>query len=490
MIAFDQSPAPAPAAPRKPSKLMVDLGAAIRATAEAARDQALAQVDADVAQVVEAIRTDRRRARTPSACAPTRTSRGSGSGPAPRSPGSRRRPRAGSRPASTASTTSSPRTPPPSSSAWARSRAPRPPTALRCTPTPRAWAARTIPSRLATLAESMPEPPELEAWADLSDLSLVVEPRRARARPRAWPMAAAPDAEAVAETIETVEAVADEPPSRRGRRGRRAGRDPVREHRRGARGRPQHRRGPAVADDDAPGRRSMSRSRWPTRPAAARRVVVGREPRADDRATMRALAPPTRAATLPWPAMMPAIPSTVAPSSPRSRLPPRPSWPPSPPPSPPTRPRPRPTPPRRPRSSSRAAWTRTTRSIPRPRPRCPPAWMPAGSRSPSPTAWPSSCRTTARATPTASRAPPRSSSPASSPSPASRASSATSAASRASRAWPSPPGPAGEFVFNVTHRPDVSFRDAIPTMPGFAARVTSTADGVVHVTARDPEAEG
>jgi hypothetical protein len=51
-------------------------------------------------------------------------------------------------------------------------------------------------------------------------------------------------------------------------------------------------------------------------------------------------------------------------------------------------------------------------------------------------------------------------------------------------------GPAGEFVFNVTHQPDVSFRDAIPTMPGFAARVTSAADGIVHVTARDPEAEG
>jgi hypothetical protein len=51
-------------------------------------------------------------------------------------------------------------------------------------------------------------------------------------------------------------------------------------------------------------------------------------------------------------------------------------------------------------------------------------------------------------------------------------------------------GPDGEFVFNVTHRADVSFRDAVPTMPGFAARVASTADGVVHVTARDPETEG
>ncbi|HEY4189176.1 MAG TPA: hypothetical protein VGM28_02035 [Candidatus Limnocylindrales bacterium] len=50
-------------------------------------------------------------------------------------------------------------------------------------------------------------------------------------------------------------------------------------------------------------------------------------------------------------------------------------------------------------------------------------------------------------------------------------------------------GPEGEFVFNVTHRPDVSFRDAIPTMQGFAARVTGTSDGMVVVTARDPESE-
>jgi hypothetical protein len=51
-------------------------------------------------------------------------------------------------------------------------------------------------------------------------------------------------------------------------------------------------------------------------------------------------------------------------------------------------------------------------------------------------------------------------------------------------------GPDGEFIFNVTHRPDVSFRDAIPTMPGFAARVVASGDGVVSVTAHDPETEG
>ena len=51
-------------------------------------------------------------------------------------------------------------------------------------------------------------------------------------------------------------------------------------------------------------------------------------------------------------------------------------------------------------------------------------------------------------------------------------------------------GPDGEFVFNVTHRADVAFRDSIPSMPGFAARVTGTGNGVVAVTARDPETEG
>jgi hypothetical protein len=51
-------------------------------------------------------------------------------------------------------------------------------------------------------------------------------------------------------------------------------------------------------------------------------------------------------------------------------------------------------------------------------------------------------------------------------------------------------GPDGEFVFNVNHASEVSFRDALPTLPGFAARVTGNADGVIQVTARDPEAEG
>jgi hypothetical protein len=51
-------------------------------------------------------------------------------------------------------------------------------------------------------------------------------------------------------------------------------------------------------------------------------------------------------------------------------------------------------------------------------------------------------------------------------------------------------GPDGEFVFKVAHGADVNLPDAIPTLPGFEARVTGTGDGVVNVSARDPESEG
>ena len=50
-------------------------------------------------------------------------------------------------------------------------------------------------------------------------------------------------------------------------------------------------------------------------------------------------------------------------------------------------------------------------------------------------------------------------------------------------------GPDGEFVFAVNHSPDVSLREAIPSLPSFQARVTGASDGVVHVTAHDPEAD-
>ena len=51
-------------------------------------------------------------------------------------------------------------------------------------------------------------------------------------------------------------------------------------------------------------------------------------------------------------------------------------------------------------------------------------------------------------------------------------------------------GPDGEFVFAVTHTADANLRDAIPSLPSFQARVTSSSDGIVHVTAHDPEADG
>jgi hypothetical protein len=51
-------------------------------------------------------------------------------------------------------------------------------------------------------------------------------------------------------------------------------------------------------------------------------------------------------------------------------------------------------------------------------------------------------------------------------------------------------GPDGEFVFAVNHADDVSLKDVVPTVPGFQARVTQDGDGVVNVTAHDPESDG
>jgi hypothetical protein len=50
-------------------------------------------------------------------------------------------------------------------------------------------------------------------------------------------------------------------------------------------------------------------------------------------------------------------------------------------------------------------------------------------------------------------------------------------------------GPDGEFVFAVTHGPDVVLSDAVATLPGFQPRVTASGDGVVNVTAHDPESD-
>ncbi|MFL5680428.1 MAG: hypothetical protein ACJ77B_07495 [Chloroflexota bacterium] len=50
-------------------------------------------------------------------------------------------------------------------------------------------------------------------------------------------------------------------------------------------------------------------------------------------------------------------------------------------------------------------------------------------------------------------------------------------------------GPDGEFVFAVNHGAEVSLRDAIPSLPGFHAKVTDGDDSSIQVTARDPESE-
>jgi hypothetical protein len=48
-------------------------------------------------------------------------------------------------------------------------------------------------------------------------------------------------------------------------------------------------------------------------------------------------------------------------------------------------------------------------------------------------------------------------------------------------------GPDGEFVFTVHHDDGVSLREVVPSLPGFRARVTNAADGVISVAAHDPE---
>ena len=50
-------------------------------------------------------------------------------------------------------------------------------------------------------------------------------------------------------------------------------------------------------------------------------------------------------------------------------------------------------------------------------------------------------------------------------------------------------GPDGEFLFAVHHAPDVVLRDVIPSMPSFQARVTGSGEGTLNVTAHDPESE-
>jgi len=48
-------------------------------------------------------------------------------------------------------------------------------------------------------------------------------------------------------------------------------------------------------------------------------------------------------------------------------------------------------------------------------------------------------------------------------------------------------GPDAEFIFAVSHDPATSLRELIPTLPGFAARVVGDGDGVIQVSAQDPQ---
>jgi hypothetical protein len=51
-------------------------------------------------------------------------------------------------------------------------------------------------------------------------------------------------------------------------------------------------------------------------------------------------------------------------------------------------------------------------------------------------------------------------------------------------------GPDGEFIFTVSHNSDAVLSQLIPTLPQFQARITNEREGVLTVSAHDPEAEG
>jgi hypothetical protein len=491
MIAFDPSPAPAPVAPRKPSKLMVDLGAAIRATAEAARDQALAQVDADLAHVVEAIRSGSKegeavlRVRSDEDIAQIRewsraeiarikeeterriAARKSGLDEELAAHSAAIEQRVGQ----VEGTATAYRT---AVSAYADS-----------------LGSEDDPSRLATLAESMPEPPDLEAWADLTDLSLdpapveaveaveaVIEPVEIAPEGHvadddapyveavAAPIDVVEPAEATVEPAEAVvEAVEENEPAE----------IPFENIVAALGGDPSLPDAQPVTDEPHPTADQHEIAAETTAPAAAPtwgdspELTVSDLPRdsfnsdqddapaADD----PAFDPYNRAALF---AALEADAETVV-------------------------------------STEATAGVAETDDEPLADrvdagDGMDPAAMPSGRMEPGGFGESFADRM-AFLTPSRDDADvdsePRTTQVI--------VSGLVSVASIASfkrhlgrlpgvRGVAVASGPAGEFVFNVTHQPDVSFRDAVPTMPGFAARVTSTADGLVHVTARDPEAEG
>jgi hypothetical protein len=51
-------------------------------------------------------------------------------------------------------------------------------------------------------------------------------------------------------------------------------------------------------------------------------------------------------------------------------------------------------------------------------------------------------------------------------------------------------GPDGEFIFTVGHSAETTLNSLIPTLPAFQARVVNEREGVLNVSAHDPEAEG
>jgi hypothetical protein len=488
MIALDQSPAAAtPAAPRKPSKLMVDLGAAIRATAEAARDQTLAQVDADVARVVEAIRSGARegedvlRVRSDEDVAQikdwsraeiARIKEETESRIAARKLGldeelvthaAAIEQRVGQVEGTAATYRDS-------MHAYADG-----------------LANEDDPSRLATLAESMPEPPELEAWADLSSLELVLAPVEIAPDHHLVPgrEPGVPDVEAVAEPIETAAETyetdetddAGEPAE-----------IPFENIVAALGGDPGMSVAEPVADDDAQlptdeveahtgDAKRVAAPSWGDSPeltmSGTRHLLIGEA--SDDAPAAGADAgdPIDRGAVLA--ALEAAAEAVVAAESAAVSAN---------------------------QAEAAADAAETAAELLKGR------VDPGDGIDPAATAA-MSARMDAGgfeesfADRLASLMPGRGEGAVDGEPRTTQivVAGLVSVASIASfkrhlgrlsgvQGVAVSSGPDGEFVFNVTHRPDVSFRDAVPTMPGFAARVTNNADGVVHVTARDPEAEG
>ena len=243
MVDMDTAVGRPAAAPKKPSKFMADLTTAMQTTAEAAREQALAQVETDAKASSSRSASARRRARRRSSTRPTTTSRRSASGRRPRSPGSARRPRAGS----------------PTRKATLEDEIDGHAAAIErrveqvqveVTRFEEEMAAfferlgeEDDPASFATMAENLPEPPSFEAWADLDTLDITLAAAPAlETISDPW---ATPETEAVADAGRDRRAAAKSTRRSRGRARRRGlrrlrgrGRQTVEAQRRRDRGRP------------------------------------------------------------------------------------------------------------------------------------------------------------------------------------------------------------------------------------------------------------